>query len=326
MPAVLTSQRLRQVAGPADPGHPPARPPRDPRADRRHPPRRRLRRLVHPRRQPPDHRHRHDEERRLRPGPGPPGRGDRGLRRGPGRPLPRAATPTSGRPPSGSSSSPGGGSRSAAGATRTPSSAAGARRGRRRSAATATASRVESGLDGLQVLKTDRLGLLRLPPRPLHDPARDDRPHLRHRGPGPLDLRRRGDGRLGRRPSRAVRRALLETFAGHESLAVQQTLHAMGEAALGGLRRGRGDHADHAEQASHPRRPRTVRPDERQRGLRRDRRAVRPDHRDAPARRERATRHGPSPSSDASRARVRGEDGDARGRSPRASCIPRAGG
>ena len=31
----------------------------------------------------------------------------------------------------------------------------------------------------------------------------------------------------------AVRTALLETFAGHASLSVQQTLHAMGEAALG---------------------------------------------------------------------------------------------
>ena len=93
MPAVLTAPLLRQVEGPPDPGHPPARPPRDPRADRRHPARRGLRRLVHPRRQLPDHRHRHDEERRLRAGAGPARRGDRGLRRGAGGPLRRGVSP-----------------------------------------------------------------------------------------------------------------------------------------------------------------------------------------------------------------------------------------
>ena len=46
----------------------------------------------------------------------------------------------------------------------------------------------------------------------------------------------RGRGRLTeanvREGMQEVRRALLETFAGHQSLSVQQTLHAMGAAAL----------------------------------------------------------------------------------------------
>ena len=37
---------------------------------------------------------------------------------------------------------------------------------------------------------------------------------------------------IGTRAHARIRQALLETFAGHQSLSVQQTLHAMGAAAL----------------------------------------------------------------------------------------------
>ena len=50
-----------------------------------------------------------------------------------------------------------------------------------------------------------------------------------------------------------VRRVLVETFAVHHSLSVQQTLHDMGAAVLERVPAGREDHPEHAQQAPHPR-------------------------------------------------------------------------
>jgi urate oxidase len=91
--------------------------------------------------------------------------------------------------------------------------------------------RVEAGLDGLQLLKTtasafsgfirdryttlaettDRIFAAEVQARWVYGPGAAIDWDLVHA---------------------AVRRALIETFAGHDSLSVQQTLHAMGEAAL----------------------------------------------------------------------------------------------
>jgi urate oxidase len=92
--------------------------------------------------------------------------------------------------------------------------------------------RVESGLDGLQVLKTTGSGFSGfLRDRHTTLPETSDRilaTEVRSRwtyAPGTvLDW----DEAHAR-----VRRSMLETFAEHDSLAVQQTLFAMGEAALG---------------------------------------------------------------------------------------------
>ena len=77
----------------------------------------------------------------------------------------------------------------------------------------------------------DRFGLLRVPAGSLHDTSRRLRSDPGHDAQGRLALQ-------SRRPSTGIvahariRQALLETFAGHQSLSVQQTLHAMGAAAL----------------------------------------------------------------------------------------------
>ena len=91
--------------------------------------------------------------------------------------------------------------------------------------------KVESGLGGLMVLKTTGSGFSGfLRDRHTTLPETTDRifaTEIRSRwtyAPGAIV---RWDETHSR-----VRRALLETFAVHESLAVQQTLHAMGEAAL----------------------------------------------------------------------------------------------
>ena len=97
-----------------------------------------------------------------------------------------------------------------------------------------TGVHVESGIDDLFLLKTDQFGLLRVPPRPLHDaPDASDRIFATMlKADWLYTCRRRAVTRLERAACDAVRQALLETFAGHQSLSVQQTLHAMGAAAL----------------------------------------------------------------------------------------------
>jgi urate oxidase len=92
--------------------------------------------------------------------------------------------------------------------------------------------RVESGLDGLQVLKTTGSGFAGF----LRDayttlPETTDRIFA-------TEVQARWIYKDGATVDwdpahRSVRTALLECFAVHESLSVQQTLHAMGEAALG---------------------------------------------------------------------------------------------
>jgi urate oxidase len=91
--------------------------------------------------------------------------------------------------------------------------------------------RFEAGLEGLQVLKTTGSGFsgfLRDPYTTLAETpdrlfATEVQARWLYDANGPPDW---DDAR------RRVRRALLETFAVHDSLSVQQTLHAMGEAAL----------------------------------------------------------------------------------------------
>lgn len=91
--------------------------------------------------------------------------------------------------------------------------------------------RVGAGLEGLQVLKTTGsafYGFLR--DRYTTLPETADRlfgTEVQARWVYAPGVRLDWDGAYA-----AVRRALLETFAGHESLAVQQTLYAMGEATL----------------------------------------------------------------------------------------------
>ena len=76
-----------------------------------------------------------------------------------------------------------------------------------------------------------RLGVLGLPARPVHDPGRDAGPHPRHRRHRPLALH--AAPTWTSTPAYAgVRTALLETFAATHSLALQQSLYAMGEAVL----------------------------------------------------------------------------------------------
>ena len=94
--------------------------------------------------------------------------------------------------------------------------------------------------------------------------------------------------RLGREPTpRSVRTLLLEAFADTHSLALQQTLYAMGEACSSapGGRRGP---AVPAEQAPLPGRPGAVRPGEPQRGLLRRRPPLRAHRRHRGPRRRRS--------------------------------------
>jgi urate oxidase len=97
---------------------------------------------------------------------------------------------------------------------------------------TAGQTRVESGLDGLLVLKTTGSGFSGfLRDRYTTLPETTDRIFA-------TEIQGRWTYAPGvvvdwDRAHAEVRRALLETFAGHDSLAVQQTLFAMGKAALG---------------------------------------------------------------------------------------------
>lgn len=91
---------------------------------------------------------------------------------------------------------------------------------------------VVSGLDGLQVLKTTGSGFsgfvrdryTTLPEATDRIFATEVRAHWTYE---------RGASVEWDRARESIRSALLETFAEHESLSVQQTLYAMGEAALG---------------------------------------------------------------------------------------------
>jgi urate oxidase len=93
------------------------------------------------------------------------------------------------------------------------------------------ALRIESGIDGLHVMKTTGsafMGFIR--DRYTTLPQTSDRilgTEVRARWVYASGTKADWDDAHAR-----VRRALLETFAGHDSLSVQQTLHAMGEAAL----------------------------------------------------------------------------------------------
>ena len=91
--------------------------------------------------------------------------------------------------------------------------------------------RVESGIDELFLLKSTDSAFCRFPPRPLYDASGRLRSDLGHDAQGRLALRRAARP-IGMQRTLQIRRALLETFADHQSLSVQQTLHAMGAAAL----------------------------------------------------------------------------------------------
>ena len=227
---------LRQDADPADEGHAPGRPPRGPRADDRDPARGGFRRLVHRRRQPADHPDGHDEERRLRARQGARAGLDRGLRPGACRPFPRTS-----RPRRAGDGPPG---RASAGADPDRRCRASPRLRRqeyrdadlhRQAGARRPARRV--GHRRPVPAQDDRLGLRRVPPRPLHDAAGRRRPHPGHDAQGRLaHCRRDAEAAAGLDWNAAhaeVRRTLVETFAGHRSLSVQQTLHDMGAAVLG---------------------------------------------------------------------------------------------
>ena len=76
----------------------------------------------------------------------------------------------------------------------------------------------------------DQFGIFRVFARPLHDaPRRSDRILATMLTADWLYI---GDTADWNRARSIIRQALLETFAGHQSLSVQQTLHAMGTAAL----------------------------------------------------------------------------------------------
>ena len=77
----------------------------------------------------------------------------------------------------------------------------------------------------------DRFGLLRVSARSLHDASGRPRSDPGHDAQGRLALQRRLPS-IGIDARARIRQALLETFARHQSLSVQQTLHAMGAAAL----------------------------------------------------------------------------------------------
>ena len=81
----------------------------------------------------------------------------------------------------------------------------------------------------------------------------------------------------------AVRAALVETFAGHESASVQHTLYAMGAAALERVPRSGRDHPHAPEPSPSAGRFEPVRPGQSERGVRRDRPAVRCDRSDNPS-------------------------------------------
>jgi urate oxidase len=109
------------------------------------------------------------------------------------------------------------------------------RGGERRTATiarSADGTKVEAGLDGLQVLKTARSGFSGfLRDRHTTLPETTDRIFA-------TEIRARWSYAEGAavdwdHAHAEVRRSLLETFAGHDSLSVQQTLFAMGEAAIG---------------------------------------------------------------------------------------------
>src|SRR5262249_57947774 len=91
--------------------------------------------------------------------------------------------------------------------------------------------RFEAGLDGLQLLKTTASGFSGfIRDRYTTLPETTDRifaTEVQARWLYAAAARVDWD-----EAHRRVRRALLETFAGHDSLSVQQTLHAMGGAAL----------------------------------------------------------------------------------------------
>ena len=78
-------------------------------------------------------------------------------------------------------------------------------------------------------------------------------------------------------PTTAIRQTLLETFASVHSLALQQTIFAMGKAVLRAVRPGRRDQAVVPQQAPLPGRPRAVRPRQPGRGLLRRRPPLRAD-------------------------------------------------
>ena len=133
---------------------------------------------------------------------------DRGVRLGPdrGRRLRRTTTPSSGAAPEGAPPW----SRPMTAATRRVW--------------------VVSGLQGSGHPQDDRVGILGIPQGRVHDPAGDRRPHPGDLADRPVALRHTRC-RLGTRPTRH-RRTMLERFAEVYSLALQQTLYAMGEAVL----------------------------------------------------------------------------------------------
>ncbi len=150
--------------------------------------------------------------------------------------------------------------------------------GPRSSRATRSGSERRLRADEPRRAEDDRLGVLRVSARRVHDAAR-------HRGSHPGDVDHgvvdvpAGDDRL-RGARRGSARALVETFAAHESRSVQHTLYAMGEAALAACADVTRDHADAAEPAPSARRSDAVRPRQPERDLRRDRPAVRVDRSD----------------------------------------------
>ena len=191
-------QPVRQVVDPPRQGRQAQRPPRAPRPDRRHRARRRLRGLVHRRRQHAGHRDRHHEEHRLRVRAGAPhrvrSRRSRSCWRGTSSIRRRSSSASvhdrrarvgaaGGRHRAGARRVPAHGGRDAHGLGRRD------RIGRRRRVRRHRPRRDE-----------DReVGVHRVPARPLHDAERDRRPDHGDQGHGDVAPRRL-DRRLGRQP------------------------------------------------------------------------------------------------------------------------------
>ena len=224
-----------------------------PGTDDRDPARRGLRAVVHRRRQPLARRHGHDEEHRLRARQGAPPGLDRGLRPGPGPPLPqeypprRAGDNRAGRAPSGSGSAVGG--------VEHPHAFVGgaAKREPAPSDAVADGLRIESGIDGLLLLKTTDsafVGFVR--DRYTTLPEATDRilaTMLRPTGSTSATTPADWDAAMPRFAERCSRPSPRT-----RACRVQQTLYAMG-AAVSRRAPDRADPPDHAEQAPHPGQP-----------------------------------------------------------------------
>ena len=130
------------------------------------------------------------------------------------------------------------------------------RRGETRTAAVTVDSGQEyvlSGLAGLVLLKTTGSGFAGFPRDRYTTLAETDDRDPGHRGHRPVAARRPGSTGP---PHAAVRAALVETFAALHSRALQQTLYAMGEAALARHPGDRRDPAVAAQQAPLPAGPR----------------------------------------------------------------------